>query len=119
LSKANKTWKRSNTPFLDLVQGLPGGEGYLSDTESNSDKEEDEEFFVLPELMGTSDLNSLRDHCLNHRSDLCHRFYNYSPLFEKKPIEESKNMHLDYKRKKPTRPFKYQKPMQILLGLTN
>jgi len=117
--KANKVWKQSNTPFLDLVQGLPGGEGYLSDTDSNSDIEVDEEFFVLPELMGTSDLNCLRSNCLMHRSDLCHRFYTYTPLLQKKPIEETKAMHLDYKRKKQTRPFRYQKPMQILLGLTN
>jgi len=117
--KASNAWKQSNTPFLDLVQGLPGGEGYLSDTDSNSDIEVDEEFFVLPELMGTSDLKSLRDQCLKHRSDICHRFYTYTPLFCEKPIEETKGMHIDYNRKKPQRPFRYQKPMEILLGLSN
>ena len=42
-----------------MVKGLPGGEGYLSDSDSTSDKEEDEEFFILPELLGSSDLKSL------------------------------------------------------------
>jgi len=59
--KSKKGWKTSNTPFLDMVQGLPGGEGYLSDSDSNSDNEEDEEFFILPELLGSSDLKSLQD----------------------------------------------------------
>jgi hypothetical protein len=70
-----------------MVQGLPGGEGYLSDTDSNSEIE-DEEFFVLPELMDQSDLKSLRDQCQKHRSELCHRFYDYTPLFKKKPTED-------------------------------
>jgi hypothetical protein len=69
-----------------MVQGLPGGEGYLSDTDSNSDNAEDGEFFVLPELINTSDLKGLQDQCVQHRSDLSHRFYEYSPLFGKKPI---------------------------------
>jgi hypothetical protein len=42
-----------------MVQGLPGGEGYLSDSDSKSEIDEDEEFFVLPELITTSDLKCL------------------------------------------------------------
>jgi hypothetical protein len=55
-----EAWKKSNTPFFDMVQGLPGGQGYLSDTDSNSENEEDD-FFVLPELLTSSDLKSLQD----------------------------------------------------------
>jgi len=50
-----------------MVQGLPGGEGYLSDSDASSEKEEDEEFFILPELLGSSDLKSLQDQCIKHR----------------------------------------------------
>ena len=42
-----------------MVQGLPGGEGYLSDTDSNSDQADEGEFFVLPELINSSDLKGL------------------------------------------------------------
>jgi hypothetical protein len=65
--KSRKGWKKSKTPFIDMVQGLPGGEGYLSDSDASSEKEEDEEFFILPELLGSSDLKSLQDHCIQHR----------------------------------------------------
>ena len=44
-----------------MVQGLPGGEGYPSDSDASSEKEEDEEFFILPELLGSSELKSLQD----------------------------------------------------------
>jgi len=65
--KSSKGWKKSKTPFIDMVQGLPGGEGYLSDSDASSEKEEDEEFFILPELLGSSDLKSLQDQCIKHR----------------------------------------------------
>lgn len=65
--KPKKGWKQSTTPFLDMVQGLPGGEGYLSDSEVGSDQEVNDEFFIQPELLGTSDLKSLRDQCVKHR----------------------------------------------------
>ena len=58
-----------------MVQGLPGGEGYLSDSESSTDQEVNDEFHVLPELLGTSDLKSLQDQCMKHREELSHRFY--------------------------------------------
>lgn len=50
-----------------MVQGLPGGEGYLSDSDTGSGKEEDGEFFILPELLGSSDLKSLQEQCIKHR----------------------------------------------------
>lgn len=65
--KSRKGWKQSKTPFLDMVQGLPGGEGYLSDSDTGSGKEEDGEFFILPELLGSSDLKSLQEQCIKHR----------------------------------------------------
>ena len=79
--KTKDRWKQSKTPFLDMVQGLPGGNGYLSDSEVGSDQEVEDEFFVLPELLGTSDLKSLRDLCIKHKSELGHRFYEIKPLF--------------------------------------
>lgn len=53
-------------------------------SDGESDDEQDDEFFILPELANcdkNNELFSLQSQCFKHREDLCHRFYSYQPIF--------------------------------------
>jgi len=53
-------------------------------SDGDSEEEEDNEFFILPELANcdkSNELFSLQSQCFKHREELCHRFYSYQPIF--------------------------------------